>query len=84
MIYKWYLICNKDDFDALDLYSKEYEIFLEDIGLKTVVLTKGNYYSLLYEGVFLTYNINDRNPFIFEDIGILLDENNDFYLGVKQ
>lgn len=82
MNYDWYKICNKDEFDALNVVSKSYEFFLDPIGLKTIVVTKGNYYSFIYEGIFLSYNINGRNPFEFGGCAIIKDVNNDFYLGV--
>jgi hypothetical protein len=81
--YNWFNICNKDEFDSLDLYSKEYEVVLQDIGLKNILVTKGNYYSFLYEDIFLTYNLNSKNPFVFGDYAIYLDANNDFWLGIK-
>ena len=80
--YNWYDIITKAEFDALDVPSKEYTFFLQDIGLKTILLTKGNYYSFLYDDVFLTCDINSRNPFVFEGFGIQLKDGV-FYLGVK-
>ena len=83
MIYNWYPIILKTDFDALNIPSKEVSLYLQDIGLKTVLITKGNYYSFLYEDIFLTYNLNSRNPFNFDVYGIFLKDDM-FYLGIKE
>jgi hypothetical protein len=83
MMFDWYKIINKAAFDALNIPSKEYELILGELGLKTVLMGKGNYYSFLYEDVFLTHNLNDKNPFSFEGLAIYLDENNDFWLGIE-
>lgn len=83
MIYTWYKIFNKTEFEALDLVSKEYEVVLQDIGLKTILVTKNNLISILYEGIFLSINMNDHNPFEFEDHAVYLHPSNDVYLGIK-
>lgn len=82
MTYDRYLIFNLDDFNALDLVSKTYQVILEDIGQKDVLVTKGVGVSMLYDDVFLPINLNDKNPFEFEDHAVFIDENNDVYLGI--
>jgi hypothetical protein len=81
--YDWYEIINEDDFIAMDLVSTTKELYLEDVGLKEVLVTRGNYTSLLYEGVFLTANLNSHNPFEFDDHAIYKDDSNNLYLGIK-
>lgn len=83
MRYLYYEIISKDDFDALNVPSKAVDILITELGLQTVLVTKGNYYSFLYDDVFVTYNLNNRNPFLFEDYAIYLKDGM-FYLGVKQ
>lgn len=82
MIYDWFLIFNLDAFNALDLTSKTYEMTLENIGPVEVLVTKGIGVSMLYNGVFLTVELNDKNPFEFENHAVFIKENNDVYLGI--
>lgn len=83
MIYNWFKIFNLTEFAALSLPSREYKYLLGDYGLKTILVTKGNYTSILIDGVLLSLNMNDKNPFEFEDHAIYLDENNDVHIGFK-
>lgn len=83
MAYQAFKIFNKDEFDALDLYSKTYTLDLEGIGQKDILVTKGNLYGITYDGVFLALNQNDKNPFEFEGYAIYMDDNNDVYLGIE-
>lgn len=81
-MYDWYKIFNHDEFLALDLVSKAYTLNLEDIGRKTILVTRGNYTSIIYDGVILSLNMNDKNPFTFESKAIYIDANKDVFLGV--
>jgi len=83
MNYNWYKIFNKPDFEALDIPSKEYEFLLEEIGLKTVLVVKGNLCGLFYEGTFLSLELNDNNPFEFDSHAIYIDDNDDVWLGLE-
>lgn len=82
MIYRWFKIFNTAEFDALGFVSKTYTLFLEDIGEKEILVTKGNAYGITYEGVFLTALLNDLNPYALDGHAIYLDENDDVYLGI--
>ncbi len=77
MNFTYYKITNYNDFVDLDIPSKEFTVELESIGLKTILITKGINVGMLYEGVFLTLNLNDKNPFIFEEQETFGDENTD-------
>lgn len=83
MTYTWYNIFNKTVFEGLGLEFKEYTFNLEGIGQKTIIVSKGNYLSMTYEGIMLAINVNDQNPFLFDDHAIYLDENDDVWLGIK-
>lgn len=83
MIYDWYLIFNKAAFEATGLVSKAYTLDLEDIGEKTILVTQGNYISILYEGVLLSLDMIDENPFAFDGHAIYLDANGDVHLGIE-
>lgn len=81
-MYDWYKIFNLTEFLATGLVSKEYEYFLEGIGLKTALVTQGNYTSISIDDTFLSLNMNDKTPFKFNNRAIYKDENNDVYYGV--
>lgn len=83
MIYNWFKIFNLTEFEALDLVSKNYHLDLEGLGEKDILVTKGNGVSILYEGIFLTVNLNAKNPFPFEGHAVYIKENNDVYLGIE-
>jgi len=82
MNYKWFKIFNTDDFDALNIPSKNYRLNLEGVGIKNIFVAKGISYSITYDDIFLMLNLNDDNPFEFEDHAIYRDESNDVYLGI--
>lgn len=81
MIYDWYKIINKATFEATGLASREVTVILGDLGQKTVLVTKGNYVSLVYEGVMLSLQMTGTNPFKFENKAVYLDANDDIWLG---
>lgn len=81
--YNTYKIINVDEFEATGLVSKTVEAVLSGIGLKEILVTKGNFVSILYEGVFLSLNANDKNFLEFDNHAIFIDANNDLYLGIK-
>jgi hypothetical protein len=83
MTYDVFKIINLDDFNASGLVSKKVSGFFAERGLKEVLVTKGNMINFLYEGIFLSLNLNEKNPFEFEDHAIFIDPNNDLWLGIK-
>ena len=82
-IYTWFKIFNKVEFEALGLVSKTYTWDLEGIGLKDILVTKGEGIGMLYDGVFLPLQLNDLNPFALDHRAIYIDANNDVYLGIE-
>ena len=84
MNFDWYKITSQDDFLALGVPSKAFDLELEDIGQVTVLVTSGNRVGILYDGVFLAVGLNGDNPFEFDGYAVFLDENDDIYLGVAQ
>jgi hypothetical protein len=83
MVYTWFKIFNITEFNALDLISKTYTFILEGVGQKDVLVTKGVTYGMTYEGVFLSLNMIDRNPFEFEGYAIYVDADQNVYLGIE-
>lgn len=84
MVYTWFKIFNTTEFDALGLVSKNYQVVLEGIGLRDILVTKGSNYGITYEGIFLPYDLNDQNPFYFEDHAICLNTDGYMYLGIGE
>lgn len=83
MIYDWYKIFNTAEFDALDVFSKTYFLNLEPIGLKEILVTKGNGVGILYEDVFLLLDLNQKNPFERDGFAIAISDTLDVYLGIQ-
>lgn len=83
MTFTWFKIFNRAEFIALDLVSKVYILDLDGIGEKEIMVTKGNTYGILYEGVFLSLELQDQNPFAFDGHAIYVDANNDVFLGIE-
>lgn len=82
MQYTWFKIFNRTEFNALGLVSRTYTLNLDGVGEKDILVTKGLALGMLYEGVFLSLELNDKNPFEFDDHAIYVDENDDVYLGI--
>ncbi len=82
MIYDWYKIINRTEFLALGLTSRALDLNLDGIGEKTVIIFSGVGVSLLYDDVFLSAELNEVNPFEFEDHAIYVDSNDDVWLGI--
>jgi len=80
--YNTYRIINLDEFEATGLVSRTVQAVLAGIGLKDILVTKGNLLSLLYDGVFLCLNVNDKNYLEFDGHAIFIDDLNDVYLGI--
>jgi hypothetical protein len=83
MTYTWFKIFNITEFDALNLISKTYTFILDGVGKKDILVTKGVTYGMTYEGVFLSLNMIDRNPFEFEGYAIYVDADQNVYLGIE-
>lgn len=83
MIFDWYKIINRAEFEATGLVSRELTLNLEGIGLSSVLVTKGRYFSIIYDEVMLSLGITDANPFVFEGYAVYLDSNDDIYLGIE-
>ncbi len=83
MTYDAYRIIKLDDFNATGLVSKQLSLVIGSLGTKTILVTKGNLVSILYDDIFLSLNLNAKNPFEFEDHAIFIDPDNYIWLGIK-
>jgi len=82
MSLKWFKVINETEFLALDLPSKMVTLEMAGVGIKDILVTRGNRTSLLYEGIFLSLGLNDRNPFVFDNVCAYKDTDNDIWIGV--
>ena len=83
MIFNWFLIFNLTEFLATNLVSRSYELELEGIGIKDVLVTNGKTVSITYEDAMLSINLNGKNPFVFEGHAVFLDAaTQNVYLGL--
>lgn len=83
MIFMWYRIFNLTAFLDTLLVSRVYQLELENIGIKDILVTNGKTVSLTYEDVMLSINLNGKNPFVFEGHAVYLDSaTQDVYLGL--
>jgi|AVFP01.1.fsa_nt_gi hypothetical protein len=80
--YTWFKIFNKTEFEATGLVSRSYRVFLNGVGERTILSTKGNYLSVLFDEVFLPINLNSNNPFEMDERAVYLDANNDVWVGI--
>lgn len=82
-MFDWYLIFNLAEFNALSLVSKTYTYFLDDLGQKSFLVTKGNEVAITYDGEFLPVEFMGHNPFQSGQYAVFLDENDDVWLGIE-
>jgi hypothetical protein len=80
-MYTWYYIFTSTDFLALDLVSKTYTLILDGRGTFDILVTNGQSIGITFEGVFLSLNLNDKNPFEFENYAIYIDDDDQVWLG---
>ncbi len=84
MIYRWYYIFNIAEFEALGLVSTVYTLVLDNnVGKKDFLVTKGQAIGITYADVFLSLNLNAKNPFEFEDYAIQSHDNGNVFLGIS-
>ena len=87
MTFNWFKLFNLDEFIALDLVSKVYQVVLEGIGQKDILVVHGNETSIVYEDVFLSVMFQGDNPFTREGTektyAVYKDENGDVHLGIE-
>lgn len=82
MTYDWYRIFNLEEFEDADLVSREYTVELDGLGVKTVLVTKGNEIGILFDEVFLIIGLNDQSPVVMDGRAAFLDSNGDVQVGI--
>lgn len=81
-MFNWYRLFNQQEFLDLDLVSVEFDVALEGLGTKNVMIAKGIDVSIFVDGTFLTIGLNGKNPFRYKEYAVFLDDNEDVWLGV--
>lgn len=82
--YNWWKIFNLADWLATGLVSRTLTLEFDSLGQKTLLITNGNYTSVLFDDVFLSLSLNDKNPFEFGGRAIYLDVNEDVWVGIHK
>ena len=80
--FDWYRLFNHQEFLNLDVPSAEFDVVLDGVGLKTVLVTRGIATSILFDDTFLTINLNGKNPFRYDTTAVFIDQYDDVWLGV--
>lgn len=87
MNFNWYLLFNLTSFLATGVVSKLYTVYLEGIGEKTILVTRGNEVSIVYEDVLLPVNYEGENPFIREGTAthyaVYVDTEQNVFIGIE-
>ncbi len=83
MIYNWYLLFNRPDFEATELVSRTLKFFLEDVGNVEILVTQGNELAITYDGVFLPVGFNRENPYAISPYAVAEDFDGNIYLGIE-
>lgn len=83
-MFKWYRLFNYTDFVDLNIPSFTAQVFIEGEGLKTILITKGNYVGVTYDGIFLVVNMNNKNPFRLDTHAVYLDDDDVVWLGIYE
>lgn len=83
MTYNWYKLFNLTDWTETGLVSRTLTLDMQDIGEVSVLITKGNLTSILYNDTFLPIQLLNRNPFVRDTYAVYRDINHDIWLGIE-
>lgn len=83
MTYDWYKLFNKVQFEADEVPSRTLTLPLEGRGNVTFEIFKGNYLSILYDGMFLPVQFQGQNPYPLGSYAVYKDGNDDIWFGFE-
>lgn len=90
MTFNWYLLFNLTEFMQTGLVSRTLTVFLDGIGQKDILITRGNVISILYDDQFLPIQFADKNPYVRESetegspaTAVYKDEDENVYVGIE-
>jgi hypothetical protein len=81
MIYDWYYIADLQEFIDTGLVSRQFDVQFP-FGTKNILLTSGKLISMLYDGIFISVGLNEKNPSSFEGIATYYDSDGFLWLGI--
>jgi hypothetical protein len=81
-IYDWYRVINLTAFENTGLVSRNVQVILGQLGLKNILVVKGNLISILYDDILLSIDLNGKNPFEFENHAVYVDDSYQIWLGI--
>lgn len=82
--YFFYKIFHYQDFLDTGLVSRSLNLELDEIGFKDILIVRGGLVSMYYEGVLVSINMNDQNPFEFDGYAAYLHSDGYVYLGIDK
>lgn len=81
--YNWYKIFNLGEFEEDDFVSDQFDVTLEAIGTKTILVSKGFHVCVLYDGVLFPLKFNDENPYVRDTQAVYVDAAQDVWIGIE-
>lgn len=81
-MFSWYILFNKAAFIEKGIVSFDGEVNIEGVGIKTFLVTQGNTTSIVYDDVFLSIDLNQKNPFRLGNYAVWQDTLNNIWLGL--
>ncbi len=83
MTFDWFNIFSLPEFLATGLVSRTFNRILEGYGNAEILVTRGNYTSIVYDDVILPVNFNDENPYVKDGYAIFKDTEDNVWLGIE-
>lgn len=83
MIYDWYKLFNKTEFEATGLVQRKLILQLEDRGIVEFILNRGNTTSVMYSGVLMPVKFRNKNPFVVDTYAVYEDDENNVWFGFE-
>lgn len=83
MIYDWYKLFNRTEFEATGLVQRNLILQLQDRGVVNFTLNRGNTTSIQYLDVFLPVKFQDRNPYPMGPYAVYEDPDHNVWFGFQ-
>lgn len=83
MAYDWYKLFNKSEFEAENIPARTLLVQLDDRGVETFEIFRGNYVAVMYGDAFLPINFLDQNPYAQNGYAVYRDPNDDVWFGFE-
>lgn len=83
MSYDWYELFDLQEFLDTGLVSRTLQVFLEGVGEADIIITRGNWVAITYDGVFLPVGFAGKNPYAISPYAVMQDEDGKIHLGIE-